>query len=119
MLWNFSPPQRKESDQIYYKKDLPAKDFGKIPVNISNLPAGNYQLKVFQVGYGVNDVFTDFLKIGAPQNLKREQVQELASKNDGKPVKTLSIKIDKKGSFSKTINVRSNDVFLLTLEKTN
>ncbi|MEP6788254.1 MAG: hypothetical protein ABJB40_07480 [Acidobacteriota bacterium] len=119
LLWNFSPPQTKESDQIFYEKDLPTEDFGKIPVNFSNLPSGNYQLKIFQVGYGVNDVFTDFVKMGAPQNLKREQVQALASKNNGKPIESLSINIDKKGTFSKNINLRSNDVFLLTLEKTD
>ena len=116
LLWNFSPPQTAESNQIFYKKDLLAEDVGKIPVNLSNLPAGNYQLKVFQIGYGVNDVFTDFLKIGAPQNLKLEQARALASENDGKPIETVSIKIDKKGTFSKDINIRKNDVFLLTLE---
>jgi xylan 1,4-beta-xylosidase len=119
LLWNFSPPQTTENNQIFYKKDLPAKNFGKIPVNISNLPAGNYQLKVFQVGYGVNDVYTDFLKMGAPQNLKREQVLELTAKNDGKPIESLSVKINKKIGFSKIINLRDNDVFLLTLEKIN
>lgn len=119
LLWNFSPPQTKESNQIFYKRDLPTEDFGRIPVNISNLPAGNYHLKVFRVGYGVNDVLTDFLKMGAPQNLKREQVQELASKNDGKPIESVSIKIDKKGIFPKNIDLRKNDVFLLTLERTN
>lgn len=119
LLWNFNPPQTSESDQIFYKKDLPTEDLGKVPVKISNLSAGNYQLKVFQVGYGVNDVYTDFLKMGSPQNLKRQQVQALASKNDGKPIESLSIKIDKKGTFSKNINLRKNDVFLLTLERTN
>jgi len=119
LLWDFSPPKTTESNQIFYKKDLPTKNSGIIPVNISELPAGNYQLKVYQVGYGVNDVYTDFLKLGAPPHLKREQVQELAAKSDGKPVEILTIKIDKKGAFSKTIKMRENDVFLLTLEKTN
>jgi xylan 1,4-beta-xylosidase len=119
LLWNFNPPQTTESNQIFYKKDLPASVVGKISVNLSNLPAGNYHLKVFQVGYGVNDVYTDFLKMGAPQNLKLEQVRQLASKNDGKPIESLSIKIDRKGAFSKDINMRKNDVFLLTLERAN
>ena len=67
LLWNFDPPKTKESNQVFYKKDIPAKDFGKVQINITDLPTGNYQMNVYQVGYQVNDVYADFLKMGSPQ----------------------------------------------------
>ncbi len=118
LLWNFTPPITKESNQVFYKKDLPTNDFGKVQVKISNLPTGNYRLNVYQIGYQVNDVYTDFLKLGSPQHLKREQVKDLAEKNNGKPLESSQVKINTKQPFTKEINLRENDVFLITLEKT-
>lgn len=117
LFWNFEPPVTKESNQVFYKKDLPAKDFGKVSVNISEIPNGNYQMNVYQIGYRVNDVYTDFLKMGSPQHLKREQVKELADKNNGKPVETSNIRINGNKPFTKYINLRENEVYLITLEK--
>jgi xylan 1,4-beta-xylosidase len=118
LLWNFSPPITKESNQVFYKKDLPAKDFGKVSIKISSLPSGNYRMNVYQVGYQVNDVYTSYLKMGSPQHLKREQVRELAEKNNGKPVESLQVKIKGKQPFTKEVTLRENDVFMITLEKT-
>ena len=118
LLWNFEPPVTKESNQVFFKRDIPAKDFGKVKINIADLPAGKYQMKVYQVGYGVNDVYADYLKIGSPKNLKREQVKALSEKNDGKPVEISTIQVESNQAFSKEFSLRENDVFLITLEKT-
>jgi len=117
LLWNFAPPVTTESNQVFYKKDLPSKTFGMVQVRLSNIPPGNYRMNIYQVGYQVNDIYADFLKLGSPQHLKREQVKALAEKNNGKPVETSQIKIHSKQPFTKEINLRENDVFLMTLER--
>ena len=117
LFWNYAPPITKESDQVFYKKDFPAKNSGKVAVKFSDLPAGNYRLKVYQIGYGVNDVYTDYLKIGAPNNLKREESAKLAERNNGQPIEDSTIQIKQNKEFTKEINVRENDVFMITLEK--
>ncbi len=117
LFWNFAPPLTTESNQVFYKKDLPSKYFGEVQVKLSNIPTGNYQLNVYQVGYQVNDVYADFLKLGSPQHLKREQVKALTVKNNGKPIETTQVKINSNRLFTKEINLRENDVFLVTLEK--
>ncbi len=96
---------------------MPAKDFGKVEVKISDVPAGNYRLNVYQIGYQINDVYDDYLKISSPKNLSRQQVKELNDCNDGKPIESLSIKIDGKRNFNKSLNLRENDVFMISLEK--
>lgn len=75
-------------------------------------------MNVYQVGYQVNDVYTTYLKMGSPQHLKREQVRELAENNNGKPVESLQVTIKGKQPFTKEVNLRENDVFMIALEKT-
>lgn len=117
LLWNFSPPITTESNQEFYKKDQPSKSIGDVEISLANLPSGNYKLNVHSVGYRANDVYTEYLKTGAPQNLSREQVKMLAEKTNGSPVESVSVKIEKNKNFSKKLNLRENDVYLLLLEK--
>ena len=119
LFWNFNPPKTDESNQVFYKKDIPTQDLGNANIQISDLSKGNYRMNIYQVGYQVNDVYADFLKLGSPKHLTREQVKQLAEKNNGKPIETVMVKIDGKQTFSKTLKLRENDVFLITLEKTN
>jgi len=41
------------NNQTYYVKDLPCKPKGKVKINISHVPAGNYMLEIYKVGYCV------------------------------------------------------------------
>lgn len=117
LFWNWTPPLTKESDQKFFKRDLPARDFGQVSVSIAGLPPGTYQAKVYRVGYQVNDVYTDYLRMGVPLTLTREQVSELADKDDGRPVDTASVHINRGQAFVRQIPLRENDVYLITLEK--
>jgi xylan 1,4-beta-xylosidase len=117
LFWNYSPPITKESNQVYFKKNVPAKSAGMVEIKINDLPAGKYKMNVYQTGHQVNDVYADYLKMGSPMHLKREQVKELAIKNNGNPIETISIVIKNNQPFTKTINIRENDVFMVVLDK--
>ena len=80
LFWNFTPPKMQESNQVFYKRDQPAKDFGAVQVSVAKVPPGAYQMKVHRVGYQVNDVYADYLKMGSPTTLSRVQGRELAEK---------------------------------------
>ena len=116
LFWNFTPPITKESDQKFFKRDLPSKGFLPTKVSVSGLPGGTYQIKVYRVGYQVNDVFSDYLKLGSPATLTRRQVRELADKNDGRPFDFGSIRIRAGQNFVRSLSLRENDVYLITLE---
>ena len=117
LFWNYTPPKTEESDQIFYKKDIPAKDFGKVSIKINNLPNGSYSVEIYKIGYQVNDVYTDFLKLGSPLNLTREQVRQLAVNNSGKPIETLNTKIKSNQNFTKEFQLRENDVYFINLKR--
>jgi xylan 1,4-beta-xylosidase len=117
LFWDYTPPQTKESDQVFFKRDIPAKDAGAVRLELSGLPAGNYTLNVYRVGYQVNDVYADYLKLGSPPALTREQARALAEKNDGRPVISERVRVTAGKTFTRDFRLRENDVYLVTLER--
>jgi xylan 1,4-beta-xylosidase len=116
LFWNYTPPQTKESNQVYFKRDQPSKEIGEVRVSFVGLPRGSYTLNIYRVGYGVNDVYTDYLKPGSPPSLTREQVKTLSERNDGRPVATMRVEVKASGSFSHAVPMRENDAYLITLQ---
>jgi xylan 1,4-beta-xylosidase len=117
LFWNYTAPQTKESNQLFFKRDLPARDSGQVRVTLKGLPPGNYRMSVYRVGYEVNDVYTDYLKMGAPQTLTREQTRELSVKTDGRPLDSALVRINAGQAFTRDFGLRENDVYLVTLER--
>jgi len=116
LFWNYTPPQTKESDQVYFKRDLPARSLGQARVSVNGLRPGSYTLNVYQIGYGVNDVYTDYLRLGSPPSLTREQVRSLAEQNSGRPISTERVVVKSSGAFARDLPLHENDVYLLTLQ---
>ena len=115
LFWNYTPPQTDESDQVYFKRDLPTRDLGEVRVSLSGVPTGRYLMNAYRVGYGINDVYTEYLKLGSPWSLTREQVRGLAAHNDGRSVETAPVVITQSGNFSHSFAMRENDLYLVTL----
>ncbi|MFL6336576.1 MAG: GH39 family glycosyl hydrolase [Pyrinomonadaceae bacterium] len=116
LFWNYTPPRTEESDQVYFKRDLPSKELGGVRVSLAGMRPGRYTLRVYRVGYGVNDVYTDYFKLGSPKTLSREQVRALAERNDGRPFTTARVEVKAAGTFSRDLPLRENDLYLLTLQ---
>jgi xylan 1,4-beta-xylosidase len=116
LFWNFTLLKQDATDQIFYKRDLPAKSLPPALLKVKNLPAGKYQLQIYAVGYRRNDVYSDFLDLGSPRNLSREQVRTLAQKNNGAPLLNQEVEIKPGEDFQRSFEMRENDVYLVTLK---
>jgi len=55
--------------------------------------------------------------MGKPAQLNRQQVEELKKHNNGSPVQVETIEIKAGETFTKELDLRENDVFLLNLIK--
>lgn len=117
LLWDFTNthPGDSVNNQEYYIRDLPSLTKGKVKVEITEIPRGNYMLEIYKVGYGVNDPYTDYIKLNKPEQLTKQQVNVIKKLNDGSPVSKDIIKINSSGIFIKEFNIRENDVYLLNL----
>jgi xylan 1,4-beta-xylosidase len=118
LLWDYSPqvPPQGQNDQTYYKRDLPAQNKGNAHLTLTHVAPGTYWLRVYRIGYKVNDAYSDYLAMGAPSQLSPRQVEYLKEKNNGAPVSQEAIHIAD-GAFSYTLPLKTNDVYLLLLTK--
>jgi len=118
LLWNFTYTlPDSTNNQAYYVRDLPSKQKGKVNVSVSNIPEGTYALEIYQTGYHVNDAYTTYFEMGKPTQLTKSQVEEIKKINNGSPVSTEIVKVKANEPFTKELNLRENDVFLLNLVK--
>jgi xylan 1,4-beta-xylosidase len=105
------------NNQVYYIRDLPSKSKGKLKVNISNVPNGKYSLEVYKIGYRCNDAYTSYYDLGRPTQLTKVQVEQIKKQNDGSPFSKEIVTVKAGIPFSKEMDIRENDVFLLNLIK--
>jgi len=119
LFWDFTNthPGDTVNNQVYYIRDLPSKQKGKVKIEIADVPAGKYRLEIYQTGYRVNDPYTSYIDMKRPLQLTKEQTEKLKQLNSGAPVSTEEIKINSSQSFTKEFAIRENDVFLLKLVK--
>lgn len=118
LLWDFTYTlPDSTNNQAYYVRDLPSKPKGKVKVSVSGVPEGTYALEVYKVGYHVNDAYTTYFEMGKPTQLTKPQVDEIKKINNGSPVSTEIVKVKANEPFTKELNLRENDVFLLDLVK--
>jgi xylan 1,4-beta-xylosidase len=117
LFWDFTNthPGDSVNNQEYYLRDLPAKSKGKTRIELSGMPAGKYELTVSQTGYRVNDAYATYLSMGRPAQLTRAQVETIKAMNDGTPVKRELVTVGRKGTLSKQLDLRENDVFLVSV----
>lgn len=119
LLWDFTNthPGDSVNNQVYYVRDLPAKNKGKVVVSLSDIPQGNYTMELYKVGYKVNDAYATYHAMNKPNQLTKQQVEEIKKANDGSPVAKEEIQIDAEGKFSKALDLRENDVWFVNLVK--
>ena len=119
LLWDFSNthPGDSVNNQVYYIRDLPAKPKGRVKVNLSGIPKGEYKLEIYKVGYRVNDAYATYLSMNKPNQLTKQQVEQIKKLNDGSPVSTETIHVKANEPFVKKLELRENDVYFLNIIK--
>jgi xylan 1,4-beta-xylosidase len=115
--YTYTRPLDSINNQDYYNRDLPSRPKGKVKVTISKVPEGIYALEVYKVGYRCNDAYSSYLSLGKPAQLDKLQVEQIKRQNDGAPVSKEIITLKSGIPFSKELDLRENDVYLLALTK--
>ena len=116
LLWDLTrPAENTVPNQAIFRKLSPAASKGSVQVVLSGVPSGDYRFTLWRVGFEKNDAYSAYLKMGAPAQLTRAAEQELNSAATGKPEFEGVITIGASRRFEKSLSLRENDVFLLTL----
>lgn len=115
LVWNYTKhDQQSVPNQHYYIRDLVPANAEPAVLEIADLPAGRYLVSVYRTGYGVNDVYGEYLKLGRPDNLSREQIAALAECCEGTPECSI---VATDGGLTYDIPLRENDVYFIDIKK--
>ncbi len=119
LLWDFTLtfPEDKAINKIYYKRDLPSKEKGVTQLKLTNVEEGTYQLKIYKVGYQVNDAYDTYMKLGSPSQLTKRQVELIKDVSTGTPYINTTINIGNSKTFVYDLALRENDVYLVEILK--
>lgn len=117
LFWSFQlPNQKEEPNGVFFKRDLPTEQEDDVRIVIKDLEPGTYLLKRYQTGYGVNDVYTEYLKRGC--NLERKQdTQLLQDICNNEPLDRQYIEIGSDHCLEYIVSQRLYDCHMITLEK--
>jgi xylan 1,4-beta-xylosidase len=119
LFWNFTitHPGDSVNDQVFYKRDLPAKSIAPVAVKMDHIPAGKYKLQVYKVGYHINDAYGTYFGLKSPDQLTRQQVAMIRQGNSGKAISSELVNVTGNGNLMKSFPMRENDVYFVTIEK--
>jgi xylan 1,4-beta-xylosidase len=119
LLWDFTitHPGDSVNDQVYFKRDIPAKNVAPAKISINHLRAGKYQIEVYKTGYKSNDAYASFIDLKSPSQLTREQVAHIKKQNDNHVISTITIEVKADGKLEKELPMRENDVLFLSVKK--
>jgi len=115
LFWDFTNTHPGDSvlNQMYYIRDLPSQPKGTVTLEINDLPSGTYKIETYKIGYEHNDAYTSYLRMGKPAQLTKQQVTAIKNKNNGSPISSETIFIDKHQHFIENYSINENDVLLL------
>ncbi len=120
LLWDAMLPsqdQKTEPNQVFFRKDLKAKDIGLTRVELVNVPPGLYRLSVHKVGYAANDLFDAYRRLGMPKKPDARQLAALKGATQDKAVVEKDVKVGADGLFKTQVPLRQNDVYFIELTK--
>ncbi len=118
LFWDLTHPTDggKVSNQQFFFKTVPASDKGKASVILHHVPAGEYDVKVFMIGCQQSDPYTLWLNAGSPNDLSREDIEELKKCSAMEPVFQSALSAD--GMVTLTMPIQTNSVYFITLTPT-
>ena len=118
LLWDLTRvADEKTANQTIFRKLIPAKPKSEVTVVLTNMPAGDYRLRLWTVGFERNDAYSAYLKLGSPSQLTRDQEQALRAAASGQAEIDEAVKVGADGRFLKTFPLRENEVVLLKLDR--
>lgn len=118
VLWDFEQPVQKQSDRPFYTRLQPSRPAAPVELKVTHLAPGSlYRLKVLRTGYDANDAYSEYLRMGAPETLAPPQIAHLNYLTRDQPERDLTMKTGEDGTVEIRVPMRSNDVVLVKLQR--
>jgi xylan 1,4-beta-xylosidase len=121
LLWNYSPPKADAPNDPFYARELPSTDLPDAALSLSGMTPGVYRVSRVGTGWNRNDVYDAYLALDKPAvhgaHLPDDVLAKLRAASSGKPEFLPDLNVGKSGKAEIRLPMRTNDVWLLRLEK--
>lgn len=117
LIWNYTPPNQRTGDQVYFRELHPSKSLSPVHLLVSSLRPGKYRLRIYRTGYRANDPYSQYITWGLPTNLTAQQIAYLQRLTRDTPETSITVDVGPNGQFSRRIPMRTNDVILVKLTR--
>ena len=117
LVWNYTIPDQTESDRPFFRKLHPSTRLAPVRLKLSSLKPGTYRLSVHRTGFEANDAYSQVIKWGLPQDLTPAQIAQLQQLASDKAEIETTVRVGRRGTFWRTIAMRTNDVVFVRLER--
>lgn len=118
LIWDWQQPEQKVSNRPFYTKPVVPTDASSARLQFRSLRSGRYRLQISRTGFRANDAYTAYLDMGSPAMLTTTQLSKLQALTRDDPELERVITVRSDGAFTLDVAMRSNDVALITLRRT-
>jgi xylan 1,4-beta-xylosidase len=118
VIWDFQQPRQQVSNRSFYSRIVPSVAAPCVELSICHLKPGGYALKVRRTGFRANDAYSAYIDMGSPNGLTPAQLEQLTKLTRDLPEGSRIVEVDKSGSCNVSVPMSTNDIVLVTLERT-
>jgi len=118
VIWSFQQPQQKTSDRPFFSRIVPASPEPTVEVRVTHVQAGSYRLMVHRTGFRANDAYSAYIEMGSPKDLTPTQLEQLRLLTRDLSETDRVVRVGESGSYQFSLPMHSNDIVLVTLERT-
>jgi len=116
VIWDWQQPKQDVSDRPYYTRVRPSVAAPPVQLEFQHLAPGSYVLTIRRTGFRRNDPQTAYLEMGSPAALAPSRRAKLERLTRDLAETTKRVRIVG-GTFVTRVQMRSNDVVLVQLER--
>lgn len=115
LAWAYELPDQPDSNRPFFTRMREPGRAATLDVQLRGLRPGLHQVRLRRTGFERNDAYTTYLRMGRPETLTSEQLQQLrALTQDEAEVST--VRIDRRGNGRLRAAMRTHDVVLIEVE---
>jgi xylan 1,4-beta-xylosidase len=118
VIWDFEQPDQQMSNRSFYTRTIPAHPAAAVELHVTHLvPSAAYRLEVSRTGYNANDAYTAYIEMGSPKKLTDAQIVHLNELTQDLPETDKILQSGPAGAIDLTVPMKSNDVVLVKLKR--
>ncbi len=122
LLWDYSPTKPDAPNNPCYTRDISATELPEAVLSFTELPRGTYRVSRTGIVWHRNDVYDAYLALGKPTgpggHLSNKMLAKLRAPCTGDSESLPNVVVNSTGKAEIRIPMRTNDIWLLSLEKT-